>query len=504
MEAPLATTATDTRTTIEGPGLFESVRRYLSLAIVIAVGFAVLGLAFGLLAPKQYTANRRLVLIEPTGLGGSPNAAARYTASQAQFANTDAVLKAVAPTAKVPLATLRKDVSYTTDPNSDAVIVSCTLKDRVVAAACANKLGDEVGAAIAANAAASRNASIDLLDKQIKDLATQTTASGVTAADINYANDLRKSLYLQKVNLQKEANRFGNGVISSTAAQVPNKKGIKAAGLDGILGLFVGALIGLLVSWVLADRRRVVDDASIPGLVTGARLLGEVPELRGNVARSLSRFADMPAAPFEFVAAGVWSSLENGVILVSAVEHGAGATTTTANIAAAFARDGRRVLAIDADCTRRSLSRLAGIHDDSAGLSDVLTRRAPLEDSLRAVELGDSTSVAVLPAGKAEADMASLLRAKTMSETMERLRDWYDLIVIDSPPLTTDAEGASIARSARVDGLVCVVARNTRLRRVERLRERLSLLEVPVLGYVFNRDQTPDLAVARGRAASHA
>ncbi|HEY1738766.1 MAG TPA: AAA family ATPase, partial [Acidimicrobiia bacterium] len=234
------------------------------------------------------------------------------------------------------------------------------------------------------------------------------------------------------------------------------------------------------------------------------RLLGEVPVLRGGVARSLTRFADMPAAPFEFVAAGVWSSLENGVVLVSAVEHGGGSTTTAANIAAAFARDGRRVLAIDADCSSRSLSRLAGIHDDSPGLSDVLTRRAPLEDSLRAVELGDSTSVAVLPAGKAEADMASLLRAKTMTETMERLRDWYDLIVIDAPPLASDAEGASIARSARVDGVVCVVARGTRLRRVERLRDRLALLEVPVLGYVFNRDQTPDLAVARGRAGANA
>ena len=377
MEAPLATTAPDTRTTIEGPGLFESLRRYLGLAILIAVVFAVLGIAAGTLAPKSYTAGRTLVLKEPSGLGGSPNAAARYTASQAQFVNTDAVLNAVAPTAKVTLANLRKDVGYTTDLNSDAITVSCTLKDRVVAAACAQKLGDEVGAAIGANAAAPRNANIKQLNTQIADLAKSTTVPGVTAGDITYANNLRQSLFLQVIGLEKEGNTFGNGVISSTAAQVPNKKGIKTAGLYGAVGFVVGALIGLLVAWVLADRRRIVVDASVPGLVTGTRLLGEVPVLRGGVARSLNRFADMPAAPFEFVAAGVWSSLENGVVLVSGVEHGGGSTTTAANIAAAFARDGRRVLAIDADVSRRSLSRLAGIHDDSAGLSDVLTRRAP-------------------------------------------------------------------------------------------------------------------------------
>ncbi len=500
----MATTPNDSRTTIEGPGLFESIRRYLVLVIVLAIVFAALGFLVGVAAPKSYTAGRTLVLKEPPGLGGSPNAAARYTASQAQFVNTDGVLKAVAPTAKVSLADLRKDVGYSTDINSDAITVTCTLKDRILAAKCAQKLGDEVAAAIGNFAASSRDANIKQINAQIANLDKAEVVPGVTPADITYDNNLRQNLFLQVVSLQKEANTFSGGVVSSTTAQVPDKKGIKTAGIAGGLGLVVGALIGVLVAWVLADRRRIVDDASVPGLVTGARLLGEVPVLRGGVARSLARFPDMPAAPFEFVAAGVWSSLESGVILVSSVEHGAGATTTAANIAAAFARDGRRVLAIDADCNRRSLSRLAGIHDDSAGLSDVLTRRAPLEDSLRAVELGDSTSVAVLPAGKAEADMASLLRAKTMTETMERLRDWYDLIVIDAPPLTTDAEGASIARSARVDGVLCVIDRGTRLRRVERLRERLSLLEVPVLGYVFNRDQTPDLAVARGRAGARA
>jgi capsular exopolysaccharide synthesis family protein len=480
------------------------VRQHLVLVIVIALVCGALGFFVGIAAPKTYTASRTLVLIEPPGLGGSPNAAARYTASQAQFANTDAVLKQVVPTAKVSLADLRKDVGISTDPNSDAISVSCSLKDRVVAANCANKLGDAVTAAIAAHAAGVRTASLTMLDGLIKNAKAAAVASGATQGEQAAALSTTHDLELQEVSINKEAARFGTGVLAGTVAQVPDKTGVKSAILFGAVGFILGALIGVLIAWVLADRRRVIDDASVPGLVTGARLLGEVPVLRGGVARPLTRFPDMPAAPFEFVAAGLWSSLESGVILVSGVEHGAGSTTTTANIAAAFARDGRRVLAIDADCSQRSLSRLAGIHDDSAGLSDVLTRRAPLEDSLRAVELGDSTSVAVLPAGKAEADMASLLRAKTMTETMERLRDWYDLIVIDAPPLTTDAEGASIARSARVDGVVCVIARSTRLRVVERLRERLALLEVPVLGYVFNRDQAPDLGVARGRAGSRA
>ncbi len=499
MEASLATTPTDTRTLIEGPGLFESVRRHITLALVIAGVFALAGVAFGLAAPKSYTATAKLVLVEPLNSGG-PQGDSRYTASQAQFVSTDSVLEATASTAKESVAQLRKNVSGTTDPASDAVFVSCTLKDRVIAAKCANKLRDEVEKAIGASASVSRNTTLARLNGQIVQIEKSVAVPGVSPTAISSAYDLKRQLQVQVTSIQKEADRFGTGVTLHTTAMVPDKLGIKSAALDGILGGIVGAMIAIVASWVLADRRRSVDDASVPGLVTSARLLGEIPVLRGGSARPLTRFPDMPAAPFEFVAAGLWSALESGVILVSGVEHGAGTTTTAANIAAAFARDGRRVLAIDADCTRRSLSRLAGIHDDAAGLSDVLTRRAPLEDSLRAVELGDSTSVAVLPAGKSEPDMASLLRAKTMTETMERLREWYDLIVIDAPPLTTDAEGASLARN--VDGVVCVIPRSTRLRRVERLRDRLALLGAPVLGYVFNRDQTPDLSVARGRTGS--
>src|SRR3954452_3357385 len=112
MEAPLATTPTDSSTTIEGPGLFESVRQHIVLVIVIAVLFGALGFLFGLAAPKTYTSSTKLVLVEPQNLGG-PIGVARYTASMAQFAQDDAVLKNVAPVAGVSLANLRKNVANT-------------------------------------------------------------------------------------------------------------------------------------------------------------------------------------------------------------------------------------------------------------------------------------------------------------------------------------------------------------------------------------------------------
>jgi Mrp family chromosome partitioning ATPase len=95
-----------------------------------------------------------------------------------------------------------------------------------------------------------------------------------------------------------------------------------------------------------------------------------------------------------------------------------------------------------------------------------------------------------------------LLRTRTMSETLERLREWYDLVIVDTPPLASEPEAASLSRYA--DGLLLVVARNTRLRRLTRLRERIPLLNVPVLGYIFNRDQHAEVTVARARSASRA
>lgn len=492
----------DAKDMIEGPGLIESLRQYWLLAATVVVVFAVAGLGLSLSSSATYVSTAKIGLSDPAS-NSSPAGLSRYTALVAQSVKSDDVLKpAAAKLANTSPSNLRGVVSATSDPDSNVVYITAAAASQQLAADRANAvlsvLKDTVGTKAEVKREAFRKS---LVDRRTAAEELITKPGNRSAALIQNAQQTLTFIAQQEIAVANEAAQFGDGVSFVTLGLVPAKAGLKDAALQGIIGGLVGAILATIGCWIIADRRRQIGDASIPAVVTGARLLGEVPTLRGGAARSLTNFADMPAPSFEFAAAGLWSSLEDGVFMVSGAEHGAGSSTTVANLAAAFARDGRRVVVVDADGLDRTITRIAGIAEGSAGLSDVLTHRSPLEDALRAVDLGDATSVAVLPAGRPEADLASLLRTSVMSETLERLREWYDLIIIDTPPLTTSAEGASLARS--VDGVLFVVGRGTRLRRVERLRDRLALLQVPLLGYVFNRDQAIDVAVGRVHTSKH-
>lgn len=497
----MSTSTQDSRTVIEGPGLLESLRQYWLLAASLVVFFAIAGVALAVSSPAPYSATARVGIVDPSTTG-SPAGLGRYTATQAQFVKSDSVLAAAAKQLGESPTDLRSSIDATADLTSSIVYVTATSTDRVVAARRANAVLDAFTAGIASQAKAARDAEAAALADRRTQCARQLNSPASSAAAVAAASDCLKSITSRELDLEREAARFGtdgSGVEFSTRAVVPARSGLKAAAVQGVVGALAGFVIAIVACWILADRRRRIDDASQPGLLTGMRLLGEVPVLNGPAAQHLDDFTAMPAPAYDFTAVGVSAFVESGVVVVSGAERGAGSSTTAVNVAAAFAREGRRVVVVDCDNNARSISDLAGL-SAAAGLSDVLTRRTPLEDSLRPVDLGDSMSLAILPAGRLEADMPSLLRAKTMDETLERLRELYDLVVVDTPPIAIEPDAASVARN--VDGILAVVAEGTRSNRVLRLWERLDVLGVPVLGYVYNRDRTLDVAVTRLRSSA--
>ena len=495
----MANTRTESRPLIEGPGLLQSLRLHWITAAIIMAVCAILGFGLSAVADPSYSSTARVGLTPPANVGG-PAGLVRYIATVAQFTRSDAVLRPASEALKnVSISKLRSSISAEPDLAANVVFITAT-------ASTPNESVRRADAMLASLTVAIKKDVDTKISQKVDELAIKRSAQNAILKDTKSTSQQRAAAQqvLQRVEDQEltnsnEAADFGDGIDFVTKGLTPPEPGLKASATQGVLGGLVGFIIALVVCWVLADRRRVIDDAVVPGMMTDTRLLGEIPTLRGESARALGAFNEMPAASFEFAAAGLWSGIESGVLMVSGVEVGAGSTTTAANIAAAYARDGRRVVLIDADGGQRSLTHIAGIHPGTAGLSDVLTMRAPLESALRAVDLGDSTSVALLPIGQAEPDMASLLRGKSMAETIDRLREWYDLIIIDVPPLAIDAHGASLARI--VDAVMFVVPRGVRMRKVERIRERLDLLNLPVLGYVFNRDHAIEVSVSRNRIA---
>jgi succinoglycan biosynthesis transport protein ExoP len=168
------------------------------------------------------------------------------------------------------------------------------------------------------------------------------------------------------------------------------------------------------------------------------------------------------------------------VVLTSAV-GGEGKTTTALDLARSIADAGERVLLVEADLRRPTLSATLGL-DPGPGLSDVLAGQAELDAVVRPVEV---EGLAVLPAGTVPPNPAELLGSPRMADLVARLRSTYDKVLLDTPPVLPVTDAAVCA--ALADG-VLVVVRWGRTRRDE-VREAVTMLEqvdAVVLGSVLN------------------
>ena len=168
------------------------------------------------------------------------------------------------------------------------------------------------------------------------------------------------------------------------------------------------------------------------------------------------------------------------VIVVTSGIPGEGKSTVSINLGLAFATDsGTRTLLIDADLRRPTIgARLAP--EPQLGLSEVLLGQA---DPVHAVVHLSNTSLHVLPAGLKPGDPHQLLSSPEARTLVSKLREQYDRIIIDTPPVIpfTDAD----AIGALSDGIVLVVQAGTTPKSAL-AQEVGAITSARVLGVVLN------------------
>ena len=175
------------------------------------------------------------------------------------------------------------------------------------------------------------------------------------------------------------------------------------------------------------------------------------------------------------------------VILVTSATQGEGKSTTSSNLAVAYAQQGKKVLIIDTDMRRPTVHYTFRVAN-GLGLSSLLTRQAELEKAILPTKVD---SLSILTAGPIPPNPAELLSSKAMESLILKLRNEYDVIVLDAPPLLQVAD--SRITSKLTDGVVLVVGCTTSDRqRVLKAKEQLELAEAKILGVVLNRRELTD------------
>jgi capsular exopolysaccharide synthesis family protein len=300
------------------------------------------------------------------------------------------------------------------------------------------------------------------ITKRIDGLQSQMAAAGSSATSSTAVASLTSQIGALQTELQSlpgvAALSTGGGsvIVPASMPTLPiTPKTRQNVALGGILGLLLaGGLVLLMES--LDDRLRSNDEIE---LRAGAPTLGSVPYTKELSAKTPS--TSIVHQPSSIVAEAYrtlrtnlgFLSVERPLrtILVTSSVKGEGKSTTSANLAAAFALSGVKTILVSADLRRPSVHKFFGL-PNTEGLVDALHPDARVETLLQQNALPDFR---LLAAGRIPPNPTEILASTRFARILTVLREAADLVIIDSPPLLGVADASALA--SRVDGVLLVV-----------------------------------------------
>jgi polysaccharide biosynthesis transport protein len=168
-------------------------------------------------------------------------------------------------------------------------------------------------------------------------------------------------------------------------------------------------------------------------------------------------------------------------LMVTSPAPGEGKSTVAVNLATTFAQQGQRTLLIDADLRRSVLDQTFAI-SRSPGLTNVLVGTETLEAVVRST---DVPSLSILPSGQFPPNPSELLGSPQMRAMIERAKESFDIVLIDSPPVLAVTDAAVL--STAVDGSIIVIRLGMTTREaVRRSVSQLRVVNGRILGAVLN------------------
>jgi exopolysaccharide transport family protein len=308
----------------------------------------------------------------------------------------------------------------------------------------------------------------------------------------NYERLLERSQQIELFeDLAESKARIADAAALPTAPAFPNKL------LNVALGIVLGTALGglaMALAEIFDNGLRTSDDiertldtgllALVPQL-DARKLTAETPTPQDYVvAKPLSTFAESYRTVRSALVQGRAGSAAPVIALTSAVS-GEGKTASALCLGRIAALSGDRVLIIDCDLRRRVLSAsLAGDGEDPRpGLAEVLAGEASFMDAVRK---DDETALEILPVSEDRSGTGDMFGGAGFTGLLSGLRQTYDLILLDTAPLTAVADTRAVVAAA--DKVVQFVKwKQTPATVARTARKILSGLRTPLAGVVLTQ-----------------
>jgi succinoglycan biosynthesis transport protein ExoP len=434
---------------MDSKSLLRLVRYHWAVVLVCAVLGVLAGQAVAAITPREYTASAD-VFVTVTGgsttgeVAQSGNFAQQQARNFGAVATREVVLAPVVEQLALPLTLgeLRKLVSASVQLNTSVITISATDRSPDRAAAIAN--------AVALN-----------LSEVAPSLTPRVDGES-------------------PVRLQ---------VIESAAAPAnPSSPNVVLLLILGLLGGLVAATVVVVLRGVVDARVRSADQVTE---IAAIPVIGSVSFDRKAQRQPLALSSDphsLRAEEYRQLRANM-RFLQPGethkVFVVTSSIPGEGKSSTAANIAASLAASGLAVCLVEADLRRPTISALFDL-PESAGFSAVLAGDRTIDDAL--VPWGED-GLMILPAGDMPPNPSELLESAAAATSLQRIRERFDVTIVDCPPLIAVSDAAVLGRM--LGGIILVVGeRVLRVRDLRRAVDRLAAIGAPVDGAVLNLSRT--------------
>jgi polysaccharide biosynthesis transport protein len=208
-------------------------------------------------------------------------------------------------------------------------------------------------------------------------------------------------------------------------------------------GAGIGAALAIALEWSDRSVRRISEIEDI----TGLSVFGVLPSVAGWKSTPEEVILSQPSAPFSEAlrrAHAVFrlsrSTTAVKVIMITSAASGDGKTSFCVASARALAMRGLRVLVVDADLHRPRVAGAFGC-EASFHIGDVIRGRLPLEEAVCTDVRSGAHFLAAVPECT---DTEFILQSGRFAAIIECVRDQYDLVIVDTPPLLPAADAASV------------------------------------------------------------
>jgi len=286
-------------------------------------------------------------------------------------------------------------------------------------------------------------------------------------------------------------------------AQVPQAPSSPVAWRNILLSIVVGLALGLIVAFLRERADPVVRSSEEVEEITNLPVLGRIPNESKRAGRGLGGVAGTPRVEaFNTLRTNlqfIQTAGDSNAFVITSARAGEGKSSTVANLAASLNLSGQRVLVIEADLRRPRLGDYMGL-TSRVGLTNVLVGNAALADVLQPFGEGN---VMFLGAGALPPNPVELLSSQALADLLNQVRQHFDLVLIDAPPLLPVADAVILSQQAQnlilVTGLGVVERQD-----FARCRASLEPMEVKVAGVVLNRVPVADSASSYSYSYSYA